>query len=786
VSKGGNNIYLVLILFFTAGFFICPKNLQAQNDHIVINEVSCNENNDWVELYNPTNDSLDLSSNDLRLYKAKNSNPTLVMRIGNETDGSYSGQAIIPSKGYYLIVRDDAMDYFKNLADAIGTKDSFTWDCEWYTLYLGSDAITNDNDPDIIDKVGYGIANYFESERAFASDGEKSIERKKAGLDTDNNFNDFSVQDIPTPQNTLENIEFDHEESDDTEEENNNTDDEEDIPVEIPDYSNKIRFNEVVPNPKGKDKGQEFVEIYNYSDEEVSLNGWKLKDKKSEHKLDGIIKAKSYKAVYNTVSINNSDEEIKLLAPDDAEIDAISFSESKEDYSYSYFEGSWHWSKSKTPDKENTVNIEFGKSVRINEILPNPKKDEEKSEYIEIYNYGKKKINLEEWTLKDSPKSKGYVLPKKVLNSGEYWTIYRKNFKFTLNNSGSESVSLYNTEDELISTAKYIGSKENVSYNYDNGNWRWSRFLTPGKKNKLNHIPQITVAKDKKIYAKAYADFEVLGKDSDKDKLKFTWDFGDNHKSYKNIVRHKYEKPGKYAMTVKVFDGSEEVIKKFNIEVEKFPKYKNDLKIVSIVPNPAGKDGKAEYIKIKNNSKKKINLLNWSIATGSKNLYNHPITNKIMLGAGETKKITKDDSKFTLGNKQLKIELRSPIGEVVDEASYELEKAIEDDAVYEKIDGKWQWTNLRTNADLTPTNAEEMPINSMEMQANTEENTSTEEFQDDDNEENPQVLGAETVKGSESANTYYSILKKRGFFRNLILLINQKINSTIRLAMNFY
>jgi len=102
----------------------------------------------------------------------------------------------------------------------------------------------------------------------------------------------------------------------------------------------------------------------------------------------------------------------------------------------------------------------------------------------------------------------------------------------------------------------------------------------------------VEIKKDDKIYKNIYAYFKVKINDPDKDKIKVVWDFGDGRKSYKKETRHKYKETGKYSVSLKIFDGSEEIIKNFEIRVKKFSYPK--VRIAGLLPNPAGKDSENE------------------------------------------------------------------------------------------------------------------------------------------------------------------------------------------------
>ncbi|HPY08432.1 MAG TPA: YiiX/YebB-like N1pC/P60 family cysteine hydrolase, partial [bacterium] len=130
---------------------------------LVINKIYATGNNDFIEIYNPTDYAIDLAEAGIRLEKSKTAeDPGLMIRIGNLKDGSFPGGTVIGAKSYYLIVRDDASPYHLNLADAIATRSEFNFTGNGYIIYLGKGAISSSADTDIIDAVGYGEAKYFQ------------------------------------------------------------------------------------------------------------------------------------------------------------------------------------------------------------------------------------------------------------------------------------------------------------------------------------------------------------------------------------------------------------------------------------------------------------------------------------------------------------------------------------------------------------------------------------------------------------------------------------------------
>lgn len=339
----------------------------------------------------------------------------------------------------------------------------------------------------------------------------------------------------------------------------------------------------------------------------------------------------------------------------------------------------------------------YSSEIIINEIFPAPKKDNPIREFVEFYNSSDADINLKGWKLKDDALQKktgeNCILSDDLtVETGNYKYFYLSSCKsnsIALNNSG-DSLTLYNPTDPLpVSSVEYKNAKSDLSYGLDGATWRWSKFLTPGEKNIFNNLPTVSSKKTNEIYVNIYADFSAEGSDADNDTLKYTWDFGDGHKSYKAKTRHKYEAIGKYTATLKVSDDSEDVITTYDIEVIEFPKLK--IKITALSSNPSGKDTGSEYITLKNETKKKINLKDWSIAAGWKKLINHPIREDFKIKAGKSKDLTNEFASIALNNTKSKIELRDPSGRVIDKVKYEKKDGIPDDTVYEKIKKKWQW-----------------------------------------------------------------------------------------------
>ena len=332
--------------------------------------------------------------------------------------------------------------------------------------------------------------------------------------------------------------------------------------------------------------------------------------------------------------------------------------------------------------------------VRISEVLPSPLKGEK--EFVEIINLDDMDIDFSKWYIKDEKNN------KKSLSEGKSKDMFFFKYdSFSLNSEG-DSLYLFDESGILVDSIKYVSSKTGYSYAFDGSKWRWTKYTTPGQENQFETPLPLSAKKDKKIYKNTYADFEAK---TSKNTKKVVWDFGDGHKSYLKNTRHKYEKTGTYFVTVKVSGDGEDTLETFAVEVKNYPK--SDVEIISVLANPAGKDTLGEKMTIRNNSKKEVNLKNWSIATGTKNLVNHPITKDFKLKPGKSKEITRKYALFTLGNKVSKIELRMPNGKAIQKIKYDRkDDSISEDETYEKNEDGWGWNKPLTNVDETKTDAD--------------------------------------------------------------------------------
>ncbi len=145
----------------------------------------------------------------------------------------------------------------------------------------------------------------------------------------------------------------------------------------------------------------------------------------------------------------------------------------------------------------NYANGNLSDTIFLNEVLPNPDKKRQQTEWIELFNTGEKKVNLGNWQLDDSEGgSKPYIIPDSInLKPGETIVFQGTESKINLNNE-KDSIRLYDYNNKLIDEINYQETEKGKSYARikivtEKGSsgeeyvWRWIKNTTI---NKLNPV----------------------------------------------------------------------------------------------------------------------------------------------------------------------------------------------------------------------------------------------------------------------------------------------------------
>lgn len=129
-------------------------------------------------------------------------------------------------------------------------------------------------------------------------------------------------------------------------------------------YSDKVFINEIMPDPAGDDATDEWIELFNNSNEPVNLENWVLEDTKGAIKkfiIKGVVIDPFSYMVFSrgqtNITLNNDNDGLRLYQPDGNLLDEESqYSAAKQDFSWARtVSGGWSWTIKSTPGRANAI-----------------------------------------------------------------------------------------------------------------------------------------------------------------------------------------------------------------------------------------------------------------------------------------------------------------------------------------------------------------------------------------------------------------------------------------------
>ncbi len=292
--------------------------------------------------------------------------------------------------------------------------------------------------------------------------------------------------------------------------------------------TNSILINEIAWMGTETSANDEWIELFNMTDQDIVLDGWSISSQDGTPQIDllGTIKANSYYLLERsdddtvpdkiadliyTGALGNSGEYLELknasgtaisfldassawLAGDNttkqtmsrtsdgewlsslsslgtpAEVnDFASSSEVASDISQDQASSS-STIKNETSDysvgtSASTKTTKGKSKIIISEIFPNPKGSDEQTEFIELYNAGQETVDLFEWQIADEGKRRFRFKISRKIKAKSYLILFRKETKLAMNNNG-DTISLYKKDRKTaLQKISYKKASENMSYN---------------------------------------------------------------------------------------------------------------------------------------------------------------------------------------------------------------------------------------------------------------------------------------------------------------------------------
>lgn len=333
-------------------FLIPLKSVFAENFLIVEVQIAGEkDNNDFIKIYNPSNEDLNIAGYKLRKRSSTGSKSSI--RV-------FPQDSKIPAKGYFLWANSKDNFHLTVSADV----------CSTATLAKNNSIALLNPAGIIIDALAWGESqNPFVEEVPFPENpvANQQLKRKMlngAYQDTNNNANDFYL--YPPSEPSLPEIEVSPQEEPQLKTQPESPLAEDGPPPAII-YPSGIIINEILPNAplEIRDKEGEYIEIFNQNNFEVDLTGWKIEDAEGATTTytfpkGKVIGPKGFLVLYRPttkITLNNDGDGLNLFQPDGNIADSVSYEEAPRGESYNRINSKWIWSTILTPGRPNEIPV---------------------------------------------------------------------------------------------------------------------------------------------------------------------------------------------------------------------------------------------------------------------------------------------------------------------------------------------------------------------------------------------------------------------------------------------
>ncbi len=157
--------------------------------------------------------------------------------------------------------------------------------------------------------------------------------------------------------------------------------------IKINIYSDNLIISEFIPNPKGKDSENEWIEIYNKGNQVADLSNWQLDDiaqgsKPFTFSRHTLITPKQFIVFQRTITklaLNNDEDQVRLIYPNGEIASEISyFADKKEGQSVAFDGTNYFWTTIPTPGTTNIISDQTTEKTAANPSN-NPKLRPQKS-----------------------------------------------------------------------------------------------------------------------------------------------------------------------------------------------------------------------------------------------------------------------------------------------------------------------------------------------------------------------------------------------------------------------
>ncbi len=131
-------------------------------------------------------------------------------------------------------------------------------------------------------------------------------------------------------------------------------------------YSQSIIISEFMPDPQDKDEQEEWIELFNRSDQVANLTNWQLDDQEGGSQpftfpANTFIAPKQFlviKRLISKIALNNDADQVRLIYPDGSIGAEVSYlAENKQGFSIAFDGFDYFWTKISTPSAANIISL---------------------------------------------------------------------------------------------------------------------------------------------------------------------------------------------------------------------------------------------------------------------------------------------------------------------------------------------------------------------------------------------------------------------------------------------
>lgn len=508
---------------------LAPSVIYAEELSLVISQVqvsgSAGANDEFIELYNPTDFPVSLAGWSVQYKTASGSFPVTAKKNLPEFE--------LGAGKYYLMAHADYVGSIEpDLRHAVF---SLSGSATGATIFLSrnTDGITGIDDADIASRVAYGngTGNSPEGTSAVLPESGKSLVRVS---NIGDNSLDFEIQDsaprnssftepvtnpspapapTPTPSPTPTPAP-------------NPVPSPAPVPPPPPVHPTGIVISEIMANPEGVDTGEEWIELLNTSSTAINLKDWLLDDASA----NGEVGSSAYKigdlavqpGAYLVIAIpegkfslnNSSSDSVRVFWPDQALALELSYiGPVKDEQTWCLISPTYKWcqptpnapnaelvvvtasasssnssnlsnsSTNSNSDENNNEEQVLAKDysadeIQLIEIMPDPEGSDTGEEYVKLLNTGERVVELKDWILDDgAPQdnlgASALVLLEGKLDPGDEIEVIIPKGKFSMNNSGSDTVRIFSPDKKLKDHVSYEKAKEGIALIKSGETWAW-------------------------------------------------------------------------------------------------------------------------------------------------------------------------------------------------------------------------------------------------------------------------------------------------------------------------